>query len=681
MNLLNKKKYLCFTICIFISFLIGYIHYSCFFPLSFNGDAAAHHVLAKAMLDEGSFLPKDFAYGNQLIFWRSSPFIAFAMAIGLKGCSAFILGSSLSVAFWGGILYLILAEITGSGFKTVILSGCILVPLGYWEMNFILGMQSHLANAVLSLACFVLLWKYIQQSFELKYLIFSNVCFFLITMEAPIRGLLIVLPMYIVAVITVRRFDREFLKISCTLIGSFFGAFFLNKLFLHYYPLRIDHFRILKFRPVGEIVANLGIRLVETMHAVSNLYVFSNESISFYKGCLYIIGLLIIFIYLAAILAGGVRLKQLAEIKLVNALQKRSANTHVGCSDFLLLGGVAGCCIGALAVAALNPDSSRHYLWAVFLIKVAILLKGYSAVDLHFSSKVTVSFFITFFLIASWWHAVLIKYDGPIMYNKYISLSNNDVLPMVLGSDMDQLLRVKKIAEETGIHNVYGEDFWRMMPINTVLDNINAQALIYDGHRLVPYVWLTRPSWGSVSDNATVLYFLKQGKVDKIIEERLLQNNGLKIFSDAKFSIWKGPRVWDYAPHSGYYEKHIDFNGDKFKSLPTQVGDKVGKSISTNGKTGFLFYGPYVPVQKGLYKLSVFGNIKKASGSYIEIVSQKGTKTHIKIPLQESENGVIITGENIEFLADLEDVEIRVWVADKDELEVSGYRLMPVSSI
>ena len=160
MNLVNKKKYLCFTVSILISFLIGYIHYRYFYPLTFNGDAAAHHVLAKAMLDEGRFLPKDFAYGNQLIFWRSNVFIALAMAIGLKGYSAFIIGSSLSVAFWGGVLYSIFAEITESGFKTVILTSCILIPLGCWGNNFFLGMQSHLANAVFSLACFVLLWKY-----------------------------------------------------------------------------------------------------------------------------------------------------------------------------------------------------------------------------------------------------------------------------------------------------------------------------------------------------------------------------------------------------------------------------------------------------------------------------------------------------------------------------------------
>ena len=46
------------------------------------------------------------------------------------------------------------------------------------------------------------------------------------------------------------------------------------------------------------------------------------------------------------------------------------------------------------------------------------------------------------------------------------------------------------------------------------------------------------------------------------------------------------------------YKKHIDFSDEEFKSLPTQVGVRVGKSITTNGKTGFLLYGPYIPVQK-----------------------------------------------------------------------------------
>ena len=63
-SLAKRNKVIAFFACILISFLIGYVHHAYFFPLLFHGDAAALHVLAKAMIEEGCFLPKDFAYGT-----------------------------------------------------------------------------------------------------------------------------------------------------------------------------------------------------------------------------------------------------------------------------------------------------------------------------------------------------------------------------------------------------------------------------------------------------------------------------------------------------------------------------------------------------------------------------------------------------------------------------------------
>lgn len=552
-SLAKRNKIIAFFACILISFLIGYVHHAYFFPLLFHGDAAAHHVLAKAMIEEGCFLPKDFAYGNQLIFWRSSPFIALAILFGFKGYVAFAVGSALSVSFWGGCLYIILTQIAASEFKAIALTTCCLIPLGYWGSDFVLGQQSHLANAIFSLGCFVFLWKFIKGE-QGKYLALSNLCLFFMTIEAPMRGMLVVVPLFMTAALFAK---KNLVKSVLSLTGITIIASILNRILLQAYPLRVDYFKVLTFKSFGEVLGNLERIIVETFSMISSLNIFAGSKLSVFSVVLYIAGLLIIILYFINVVCGANRAIQLLYTKLHMTEGKSKILSSLDGADFLHLGGVFGFFVGCLAVAALNPDTARHYIWAFFLLKVVMAIKGSAALEKHFSTTVSAVILIMLSLFASHWQAIFAINNFTVKgFHNVRSVDSrtrnviNSSIPRKIkvvnttATNRKMIMEIKKASEKTGIKNIYGGDFWRMMPINTFIDGINAQTIIKLGKsHIEPYVWLSRPSW-AITNKPEVLYLLKHDQIDKVVENHLRKKHGKQIFANKEFSIWKGPVIW-----------------------------------------------------------------------------------------------------------------------------------------
>jgi hypothetical protein len=212
-------------------------------------------------------------------------------------------------------------------------------------------------------------------------------------------------------------------------------------------------------------------------------------------------------------------------------------------SSLVHLTAVVGLIIGALAVAALNPDSSRHYLWAVFLIKLIIFKWFYDSAVRLSGVKIASTLVVIAALLASWWFANLVKYN----WNTDDAIKKRDFTVAIHD--------IKTISERTGIKHIYGENFWRMMPLNTLIEGMNSQALLYGSGELHPYSWLTRPSWSCVEGD--VLYYLKDGPVDKVIQEKLIYAKGNKIKDGNGYAIWVGPRVWRLPSNASCHESSL----------------------------------------------------------------------------------------------------------------------------
>lgn len=657
-NSFKLIRYLWAVLIFIVIFCIGIVHHKWFYPLEFHGDSAAMHVLAKAILKEGSLLPRDFSYGNQLILFRSSPFIALAILAGFKNYDAFVLGSSLSIAFWGGILFIFLNLIFKSWKKAITIGLCLLIPFGHWDSDFTLGQQSHISNVVLSLGVAITSYKYLEEK-DLKYIFLTCTCCFLIVAESPIRGLLVLAPLcFVIPLISIDK--RKIFFITITLFLTTLLGFVANKWMLLYRPITVNYFKTLTFKSSGEIVDNIGKTSLETLASLTSLNVFSGSRISLLGGAIFSLALLVIIFYFLFLFVGILKLNNAVKLRLT-IISSPEKSFNEGGINFLHILSLSGLFVGALSVAALNPDSSRHYLWVFFLGKLVIITWIYNLSRNFFGEKYSAIFVLAFSLLVSMWSANFVKWrwnlGGEVKSRIHSSLIND----------------IQLAIEKTGIRHIYGEDFWRMMPLNSIADGLNSQSLLYDGSVIRPFNWLTPPSWSCTDKD--VLYYLKDGVVDRAIEEKLNQSAGKKIISGINYSIWVGPRVWQHSSGKGCYENHLFYDGRSLSSLPNLVGvSKFGERVS-DGRAGFLAFGPHAPFKKGTYELTVYGSSKPSNGSYIEVVSNGGNILHARFDIQNTnsksllENGLVNISDNVE------DIEVRIWSGENDSLILSGYEL------
>ncbi|WP_180898177.1 hypothetical protein [Martelella soudanensis] len=508
-----------------LSLLIGIAHHILFYPLFFDGDAAAMQVLATAIVDGRSILPSDFSYGNQIIILRSSPFIALSLIVGLKGYLAFLIGSSLSIAFWGVVLYNFLNLHFKSPQKSILFTLIMLLPLGVFEANYILGQQSHLSNVILALGVIILVDEY-SNNINKKYLVIISLTIFSLSFESPIRGLLVIVPIFFAILLFSKKL---FISILITIFCSFIVSFGVNKYLVQLKGVRVNYFDTLTFRSTDQIVSNLRNSSIETINNISSLNMTEGQRLSFFGLLVVVFSILTLFSYLYCLLSGATRANQLAKFNLFAIPSDRVPNS-LGSPNFVQLVGIFGVFIGAIAVATLNPDSSRHYLWAIFVLKLVIFDWFYSLFRHRIRRTPASLLLISLTFVMSLWFALIVRDGAHIVHSVDKRLSDNSVS------------EIGRLSRELKIKTIYGEDFWRMMPLNSFVDDLHAQTLLlYDGE-IRPYMWLSRPSVFCTNDE--VLYFLKNGEVDKALKERLQSFGGQMVAAGNGYSIWKGHPAW-----------------------------------------------------------------------------------------------------------------------------------------
>lgn len=655
------NHYLWVSLTCFLAFCIGLIHHKFFYPLEFHGDAAAMHVLAKAILDEGSLLPKDFSYGNQLVFLRSSPFIALAALMGFREYDAFVFGSALSIAFWGSILSVFLNSLFKSKTKSIVFTICLLIPFGYWDSDYTLGQQSHLSNAVLALGAVIFSYKYLEEK-SFWYIIISSLCIFVMSAEAPIRGLLVLAPLSVVVLLRATGL-REFFIAATSMFFVFLLAFSLNKYLLIHRPILLNHLDALKFKSSGEILDNLGRTTAETIGAVSSINIFSGASLSLIGGVGFSLGLLLVLFYLYFAFSGLAKLTIAVKVRFGGLVAQKYLNED-RVADFLHLTATVALLLGALAVAGLNPDSSRHYLWVIFLFKLIIIYWAFGFIRKFFPFTVGSVALIALSASASSWIGSLVKYDFSL---------NNPVNSRVSSQAVQD---IRLASKQTDINTIYGEDFWRMMPLNSFIHELDAQALLLDNSTLRPYHWLTRPSW-ACTDNE-VLYYLKDGLVDKAIQNALIKSGARVITKRADYAIWAGPRVWGLSSSPGCYETQLHYFDQPLASLPSMIGAMQNGYRVSDGQPGFLIYGPYASIKSGDYELTVVGSSKFSNGSYIDVVSGSGAVVHARFEVENSSENFLLESGSINLPKNVSDLEIRVWAEKDSVIQIKGYELTQV---
>jgi len=532
MTFRHVSRLLWVLVAVMVAFALGYIHHRWFYPLFFHGDAAAMHILGNAIYDEISLLPQDFYYGNQLVFLRSSPFIALAKVLGSEGYDSFAVGSALSIGVWGGVLFGLLRMYVSSLRLSLALMVALLIPLGPWDVDFFLGQQSHLANAILALGMALGVARY-AQTVRLSSLAVAAVCLFLMSAEAPIRGLLVWVPLLVAAYLFT---SRERLKCITWVTGSVFAiSFLINKLLVGWRPTALNHFTAIRLNSTDEILENLLVTTLETIHSVTVISFFDGAKLTIGGLIALVLGLLILGAYAFTIIYGLRAVVGQLRDKLYPVQHAGSDPQHS--TDILVVSTAAlGFVVGALAVATLNPDSSRHYFWVIFVLKFCVLKWLFDRLQMHFHQGVAIALPLLVCLLASVWMAQLGKHiiDLDQMIESKISPAH--------------VKHIKRISTERDIHYVYGEDFWRMMPLNSLIPGIESQALLADGDELVAFKWLARPSWSC--PRGPVMFFLKDGPVDQIIERELVKRDGQLVHQGEDYTLWIGTSLLAPSPRA-----------------------------------------------------------------------------------------------------------------------------------
>jgi len=113
----------------------------------------------------------------------------------------------------------------------------------------------------------------------------------------------------------------------------------------------------------------------------------------------------------------------------------------------------------------------------------------------------------------------------------------------------------------------------------------------------------------------------------------------------------------------------------------SKVGRVYDGSVYSQGKEGFLLYGPYTNIFKGCYRLTVFGEMDSDSSFELEITSNLGGRRLLHKVVSSTLSSTILVEVDV-VIPDYEKaLEIRIKIGDTDNIRIDSYSLVPHSLI
>jgi hypothetical protein len=123
----------------------------------------------------------------------------------------------------------------------------------------------------------------------------------------------------------------------------------------------------------------------------------------------------------------------------------------------------------------------------------------------------------------------------------------------------------------------------------------------------------------------------------------------------------------------------LEIEAAKLAELPSRVGSvKQGRFIS-DGRRGFLLFGPYAPMESGNYRLLVFGGAQAPGSSWTDVVSDRGRTVHARFALADpppNASDALLAGR-VKLNSPVNDLEVRIFVDEDARIQIEGYRLEP----
>lgn len=539
---LNKNSILYILYAGIISFVIGFINYKWFAHFYFDGDFAAYHTLANVIQNEKNLLVKDFMYGNQLILIRTlSLCIAVIQCFGIFGYDAFLLGASINVSIWGIVLYLFLSYYTTERSKALLLSLVLLVPIGYFDSMYILGQQSHLSNVILCFGIILLTIKYLSNG-SLLLLILSNICFSLISIESPIRGLLLLVPLLIGINYLLGHRKNKFIYFV-TFVINFIISYKISKYIVtNFVTLAYLNEHIVYLHNSSEILDNIIYFIKDMINGVSNINLLAGKKLvdsNFKYIFAYGISLCVIITYTF-----------FAVNSIFNLFK---AHKEYKNKNIYIISSI-GFLINLFIITCLSPDkfaAARHLMWVIFVIKFLIFSELFNYIkytvnirkNTNLNTSIKIILFVVIAIICSSWLSILAKYSL-----KNINTEINNVISITAIKDIEYVSSKYKINNVYG--GLYNETFLHsMMHLNTYSSVAYYAPLFLENStkKFIPFQWLSKLSIFCHKNTENVIYYLiNKNEVDNEIKNLLLQNfNNFEAKVGDDYSIWVGNPVWE----------------------------------------------------------------------------------------------------------------------------------------
>lgn len=116
-----------------------------------------------------------------------------------------------------------------------------------------------------------------------------------------------------------------------------------------------------------------------------------------------------------------------------------------------------------------------------------------------------------------------------------------------------------------------------------------------------------------------------------------------------------------------------------------QVGDFDRQQLVTDGRNGFLVYGPYASVPAGRYRLRVLGRWCGVAGpaAWLDVVTGHGGHQAAHVDLMPGTQSIEGCLAEVAFAleTDAVDLEIRLWVSAETQLLIQGFELLGADDV
>ena len=115
--------------------------------------------------------------------------------------------------------------------------------------------------------------------------------------------------------------------------------------------------------------------------------------------------------------------------------------------------------------------------------------------------------------------------------------------------------------------------------------------------------------------------------------------------------------------------------------LLSQVGRREGARVHTTGAAGCLFYGPYLRLAAGRYRVRIRGAVKRLGSSVrADVAIRHGATLVAAQPVEARHTSDLLAEMKLQLHEAASDLEVRLWVAEDSELAVTLLEILPEST-